>query len=55
MWISKKKLNREIKELRIEAIRREVQYDFNNKLQFDRISKLESDVKKLKKMIKEGY
>ena len=50
MWISKKKLNDKLRNERMKAYEQE-----QEKEQWDRISKLEKQVKQLKKAVKNGW
>ena len=54
MWISKKKLATKERELKHEAFLQSLK-DEAEQRQWDDIQKLQKDVKKLKKIIKEGY
>jgi hypothetical protein len=54
MWISKKKFQQELNKAKNQSFMEGM--DHNTELeQWDRIEKLEKQVKKLKKIIKEGY
>ena len=54
MWISKKKLANKERELKHEAFLESLKGDAEQR-QWEDIDKLKKDVKKLKKIIKEGY
>jgi hypothetical protein len=54
MWISKKKLAKRESELKHEAFLESLKNDAEQR-QWEDIEKLKKDVKKLKKIIKEGY
>lgn len=54
MWISKKKLENKEREIKHEAFLRQLE-DESRDDQWERIRKLEKKVKKLKKIVKQGY
>jgi hypothetical protein len=54
MWISKKKLESKLRETRLDTMREEwkSQQEID---QDERMAKIEKDIKKLKKQVKNGY